>query len=91
MKILFSLALVAFPFLSVPAQADIRYPNLAGSEYCSLRSAGVSHDEALTLAVEEGYDYDYVDAKVTVGGNRVSRNSVKMAQYINTMCPELFN
>tara|TARA_B100000900_G_scaffold403962_1_gene411699 strand:- start:479 stop:760 length:282 start_codon:yes stop_codon:yes gene_type:complete len=90
MKILFPLALLALPFLSTPVEAGIRYPNLAGGEYCDLRKAGVDHDQSLEIAVEAGYDYDFVDTQVTYGGDVVSLGSLKMADYINTMCPQYF-
>ena len=73
------------------AQADIRYPNTAGSEYCSMRRNGVSHSSALERAVANNWDSDYTSPKMYMNdGTRTSQDTYEMADYIHTMCPSLF-
>ena len=82
--------LLLLPMAGV-AQADIRYPNTAGSEYCSMRRNGVSHDSALTRAIANNWDEDYTSPELTMSdGTRTSQDTYEMADYINTMCPSLF-
>ena len=89
MKSLFALLLLA-P-LAAPAVADIRYPNTAGADYCRMRKNGVSHDSALELAIRDNWDSDYVSPTITMSDGRTTdKDSYEMADYINTMCPELF-
>ena len=89
MKTLFALLLLA-P-IATPAVADIRWPNLAGAEYCSMRENGVSHDSALETAIRENWDSDYTSPTITLEDGRVTdKDSYDMADYINVMCPELF-
>ena len=74
------------------AQADIRYPNTAGAEYCSMRRNGVSHSSALEMAISENWDSDYTAPKMTMAdGTRTDRSTYEMADYITTMCPSYFN
>ena len=71
--------------------ADIRWPNLAGKEYCSLRRMGVSHQSSLRAAIIEGSDHDYQSPNLVLeDGTVVSAGSTKMANYILTVCPSLF-
>ena len=73
------------------AQADIRWPNTAGSEYCSMRRNGVSHDSALERAIANNWDSDYTSPTMVMNdGTRTSQDTYEMADYINTMCPSLF-
>ena len=83
--------LLLLPMASV-AQADIRYPNTAGAEYCSMRRNGVSHDSALERAIANNWDSDYTSPKMYMNdGTRTSQDSYEMADYITTMCPSYFN
>ena len=82
-----SLALCA----PLSAMADIRWPNLGGKEYCSLRRMGVSHQSALRAAIIEGSDSSYHSPDLVLeDGTVVDSGSTKMASYILNMCPSLF-
>tara|TARA_Y100000768_G_C23913857_1_gene651362 strand:- start:373 stop:642 length:270 start_codon:yes stop_codon:yes gene_type:complete len=81
--------LALLPITASVAQADIRYPNTAGSKYCELRSAGVTKDDALRVAVQEGWDSDYTSPTVTRDdGSTVDLDVLEMTDYIVTMCPQ---
>ncbi len=73
------------------AQADIRYPNTAGSEYCQMRRNGVSHESALERAIADNWDSNYTSPTMYMrDGTRTSQDTYEMADYITTMCPSYF-
>ena len=69
--------------LGGPATAQSFYPNLAGARYCSLRSVGVGHEEALTVAMQENWSNSRPPAAaVTVNGQRVTLDAVDLANWV---------
>jgi hypothetical protein len=69
--------------LAGPAAAQSFYPNLAGARYCSLRSVGVAHEEALTVAMQENWSNTRAPAPmVTVNGQRVTLDAVDLANWV---------
>ena len=85
------LSLLLLVPLATPAMADIRWPNTAGADYCRMRERGVSHDSALEMAISDNWDPDYESPQITLESGRVTdKDSYEMADYIYTMCPELF-
>ena len=90
MKSLIAL-LAIMPLTIGAAQADIRYPNTAGSKFCELRSQGVTRDDALASAMLAGWDDSYTSPTLTrVDGTTVDEDVLEMSSYIDTMCPELW-
>ena len=90
MKSLIAL-LAIIPLTAGAAQADIRYPNTAGAKFCDLREQGVTVDDALSSAVQAGWDSTYTSPTLTrVDGTTVDEDVLEMSSYINTMCPELW-
>ena len=88
MKTLVTL-LALLPLTASAAQADIRYPNTAGSKFCELRAAGVSKDSALRAAVQAGWDSDYTSTTLTrEDGTTIDQDVLEMSSYISTMCPQ---
>lgn len=68
--------------LAAPVSAQSIYPNIAGDRYCALRRIGVSHDEALTIAIRDGYSHDRQPVMVTVNGQRRSLDLVEFARWV---------
>ena len=90
MKSLIAL-LAIMPLTIGAAQADIRYPNTAGSKFCELRSQGVTRDDALASAMLAGWDDSYTSPTLTrVDGTTIDEDVLEMSSYIDTMCPELW-
>lgn len=71
--------------VAAPVAAQSIYPNIAGARYCTLRGMGVSHDEALTIAIRDGYSHDRQPVMVTVDGQRRSLDVVEFARWV-TRC-----
>ena len=81
--------LALLPITATVAQADIRYPNTAGSDFCELRAAGVSKDQALEIAIRDNWDSDYTARTFTrEDGTTIDEDVMEMSSYINTMCPQ---
>ena len=81
--------LALLPLTASVAQADIRWPNTAGSKFCELRAQGVTKDSALRAAVEAGWDSDYTAPTLTrEDGTTIDADVLEMTSYINTMCPQ---
>jgi hypothetical protein len=74
--LLLSLLLIA------PAAAQTIYPNLAGARYCELRGLGVSHEEALSVAVRENLDPYSTPTKVTIDGQQYRTDTLDMAKWV---------
>ena len=87
MKLFFAMTSIAL--MATPAHAGLRWPSLAGSEYCELRSAGVDHDSAMQAAIDKGVDPDFDDRLVTIDGEYFSIGSVKMLLHIKNSCRQL--
>lgn len=61
--------------------------NLAGAQYCRLRSAGVGRRESLLTAIRENRAPYRIAPVVTIAGRRLSVDVVEMGSYINNYCP----
>ena len=83
--------LAIIPLTAGAAQADIRYPNTAGAKFCELRERGVTVDDALSAAVEAGWDSTYTARTLTrEDGSTIDEDVLEMSSYINTVCPRLW-
>ncbi len=72
------------------AWADlILLPNLFASEYCTMRSYGVNHDEALEVAVRESA-IDGTPVKVTINGKTYDADVIKANRAAMERCPQYF-
>ena len=81
--------LALFPLTASVAQADIRYPNTAGSDFCELRAAGVGKEQALEVAIRDNWDSNYTARTFTrEDGTTIDEDVMEMSSYISTMCPE---
>ena len=81
--------LALLPLTASVAQADIRYPNTAGSKFCELRAAGVSKEQALDVAIRDNWDSDYTARTFTrEDGTTIDEDVMEMSSYISTMCPD---
>ena len=76
--LLLTIALLA----AAPVSAQSIYPNIAGSRYCNLRGMGVSHDEAMTVAIRDGYSHDRQPVMMTVNGRRESLDIIEFARWV---------
>jgi hypothetical protein len=64
-------------------------PNLYAREYCSLRSMGVSVDEARAAAVEVAYLNNNTEvAKVTIDGKQYDVDVVRAYRAVSQRCPQ---
>ena len=77
-------------FVAVPAQAGlVLLPHTFANEYCSMRSYGVSHDEALEVAVRESaIEGDPI--KVTINGEEYDADVIKANRTALEKCPQYF-
>ena len=77
-------------FFVPEAKAGVILPNLYAREYCSLRSIGVSEDEAMTAATEHAYlDNGETAVKVTIDGVRYDVDVVRAVRAATELCPSL--
>ena len=82
--------MIAALLMAAPASiAGEILPNLFAREYCSLRSMGVSADEARTAAVEAAYlNNDTVSATVTIDGKQYDVDVVRAYRAVSERCPQ---
>ena len=77
-------------FFIPEAKSGVILPNLYASEYCSLRSMGVSEDEAMTAAIRESYlDNGETAVQVTIDGVLYDVDVVKAQRAVAERCPNL--
>ena len=77
--------------LLAPVQAHAQVlPHSAGSDYCRLRRLGVSHDEALGVAISENTSRLASSRRVTIRGKSYQLWALQFAEYVLTMCPGLY-
>ena len=77
-------------FFIPEAKSGVLLPNLFASEYCSLRSMGVSEDESIVAATDAAYlDNGETAVKVTINGAQYDVDVVKSMRAIAERCPNL--
>ena len=80
---------IAALMLAIPVSAGEILPNLYAQEFCSLRSMGVSKDEAITAATEVAYlDNGRDMPQVTIGGKKYEVDVIRAYRAISERCPE---
>lgn len=89
MKSLFIIPALLLGMIPMDAEAKI-LPNLYASEYCSLRSMGVSRAEAMAAAVDAS-SISQQDMFVTIDGERYEVGVVKAARAVSERCPQYLN
>lgn len=82
------LGLAALALLPLPALAQSFYPNLAGSRYCTLRTYGVSRQQAMRAAISENWEHTRAVYMVTAYGQQISTDVLEMSNFIRVRCPE---
>ena len=83
------LLLIFSLFLSVPASAGQILPNLYAQEYCSLRSIGVSRNEAITAATQHAYVGSLPEVPtVTINGRQIDVDVVRASRAVANRCPQ---
>ena len=89
MKKLF-LAAAASLAVVAPAQASnmVILPNLYAREFCSLRQAGVSKEDATAVAVKEA-SIPGRPVKITYNGERIDADALQAAMAVSELCPSL--
>ena len=89
MKKLF-LAAAASLAVVAPAQASstVILPNLYAHEFCALRQAGVSKEDAVAVAVKEA-SVPGRPVKITYNGERIDADSLQAAMAAAELCPSL--
>jgi hypothetical protein len=75
-------ALTLLVLLTSPAAAQSVNPSIGGPRYCQLRESGISHDQALTVAIRESLDLTRVPAMVVQDGKPVSLDVVDFARVV---------
>ena len=96
MKLFTTIAAAAVTLTSFaiePANAGgIRWPSLAGAEFCSLRRIGADFDSAIKGAMADGYDPNWTETVyIKVGGESYSKGYLDFYRHITTACPEFAN
>ena len=65
------------------------YGRSAGREYCRLRSIGVSHDQALDVAIGENLSpVSHETVVITGNGSKVTTGILDMSEYVMRNCPD---
>lgn len=65
-----------------PVAAASFFPNLAGQRYCDLRSAGATHEQALSTAIRENFSMDREQVMVEAYGKQYSTDVVELARLV---------
>ena len=81
------LATLAITAFAVPSQAGVLLPNLYASEFCSMRSMGVSRDEAMEVATRASY-VDGEAIKVTIDGEVYDADVIQAMRAAQKRCPQ---
>jgi len=81
-------ALALFP-QAVSAKTQLKlFGNLAGAEYCRMRAVGVSHNQALDVAISENISSTMREPVITTGGGtETTIGTLDMIDYIDARCP----
>jgi hypothetical protein len=88
-KLLLSIFLL---FIAVPATAGQVLPSLYAREYCSMRSLGVSKDEAMSSAISTSYVSSLPDLpQVTIGGATYDTDVIQAFRAVQDRCPQYLN
>ena len=86
MKLLLPIAAL---MLAMPVSAGELLPNLYAQEFCSMRSLGVSKDEAFAAATEAAYlNNGRTMPQVTIGGKKYDVDVVRAYQAVSDRCPQ---
>jgi hypothetical protein len=65
------------------------FGTLAGVEYCKLRAAGVSHDQALDFAIRDNMSRTMREPVFrTAGGQETRPSAIDFANYVSRRCPQ---
>ena len=83
--LLATLALAAF---AIPSQAGVLLPNLYAREFCSMRSMGVSENEAMEVATQAAY-VEGEPITVTIDGAQYDADVIQSMRAARERCPEL--
>ena len=76
--------------VAIPAQAGlVLLPNLFAREYCNMRQLGVSHNEAIEVAVNESA-IEGTPIEVTIDGKKYDADVIKANQTARARCPQYF-
>jgi hypothetical protein len=75
-------ALLLSLLLAAPVTAQTILPHLAGHRYCTLRRMGVSHEEALKVAIRENLDLHGKQTMVTINGNQYGTDTLDLARWV---------
>lgn len=78
----------ALSFIPSISKAATIYPHTYADTFCSLRSLGVSADEAREAAVRESINLDGVETYVTLNGDQVGMSTIKAVRVVQNICPQ---
>ncbi len=81
------LATLALTAIALPSQAGVLLPNLFAREFCSMRSMGVSEDEAMSVATTASY-VEGEAIKVTIDGERYDADVIQAMRATRELCPQ---
>ncbi len=82
--LLATLALTAF---AIPSQAGVLLPNTYAREFCSMRSMGVSEEEAMRVATRASY-VEGEAIKVTIDGVQYDSDVVQAMRASRELYPQ---
>jgi len=81
------LATLALTAIALPSQAGVLLPNLYAREFCSMRSIGVSEEEAMRVATRASY-IEGETIKVTIDGVQYDADVVQAMRATRERCPQ---
>jgi hypothetical protein len=81
------LATLALTAIALPSQAGVLLPNTYAREFCSMRSIGVSEEEAMRVATRASY-IEGETIKVTIDGVQYDADVVQAMRATRERCPQ---
>ena len=85
-KFIFALG---FVFSPIAVNAGQVLPNLYASKFCEMRAAGLSKEDATTVAMQEAYISSGYAAKVTWNGKLIDSDVLQASIAVVKKCPDL--
>ena len=81
------LATLALTAIALPSQAGVLLPNTYAREFCSMRSIGVSEEEAMRVATQASYVSGEA-IKITIDGVQYDADVVQAMRATRERCPQ---
>ena len=81
------LATLALTAIALPSQAGVLLPNTYAREFCSMRSMGVSEEQAMEVATRASY-VEGEAIQITIDGEQYDSDVVQAMRATRELCPQ---